>query len=293
MEIQQLRYFARAAELSSFTRAAEACFITQPTLSQQILKLEQELGQPLFERLGRSVKLTEAGKILKERADQILALMEDAAARITDQPDAGRLVIGAIPTIAPYLLPRLIDRFSKMVPKADLEIVEDVTPVLLKKCQSGEVDLAFMALPLEASGLKIKKLFTEKLRLVMKLGHPLAAKACVSLDAAIQEPFLLLHDAHCLAESTISYCRQKNVIPLGTSRLSQLSTIIELVALGQGVTLVPEMAVPRHINNGCAYRQLDGEQPMRTVVLIWNDYRFATKLFTRFVKWAEQELAKK
>ena len=146
MELHQLRYFTAVADLGSFTRAAEKCLVAQPSLSQQIIKLEKELGQPLFERLGRSVRLTAAGKLLKERVDQVLALLDDAQARITDDPDAGKLSIAAIPSIAPYYLPGVLEGFRRAVPGAQLEVVEEVTQVSLRKLAEGEVDLALLAL---------------------------------------------------------------------------------------------------------------------------------------------------
>ena len=125
MEMQQLRYFAKAAELGNFSRAAEACFVSQPSLSQQIIKLEQELGQPLFERLGRKVRLTDAGVLLKERVDQVLALLDDAKARITDDPDSGKLALSAIPSIAPYCLPGVLEAFRREAPQVQARMWKD------------------------------------------------------------------------------------------------------------------------------------------------------------------------
>src|SRR5688500_7354435 len=162
MAIHQLRYFTKVAELGNFTRAAEACFVSQPSLSQQIIKLEQELGQPLFERLGRTVRLTEAGKILKPRADQVLALLDDAKARITDDPAGGRLSIAAIPTVAPYFLPHVLQEFSNEHPRAHLEVIEEVTRDALHRCHAGEVDLALVALPVAGEHLHVEPLFREE-----------------------------------------------------------------------------------------------------------------------------------
>ena len=162
MEIHQLRYFAKVAEIGNFTRAAEACFVSQPSLSQQIAKLEEELGQPLFERLGRGVRLTEAGQKLLGRASQILLLLDEAKAAVADEPDAGRLVVAAIPTIAPYFLPAVLTRFAEECPRARIEVAEETTGRLLEMMAHGDVDLAIMALPLRGENLHVEPLFSEE-----------------------------------------------------------------------------------------------------------------------------------
>ena len=291
MEMQQLRYFAKAAELSNFSRAAEACFVSQPSLSQQIIKLEQELGQPLFERLGRKVRLTAAGVLLKERVDQVLALLDDAKARITDDPDSGKLALSAIPSIAPYCLPGVLEAFRREAPLVQLEVSEDVTQVALRRLSAGEVDLAILALPIQGANLHIEPLFSEELLLVMPAGHALAQKPRVTLSDLQDEPFVLLNDAHCLTHNTLSFCQQKQFQPLITSRISQLTTLQELVALGQGVSLIPHMARRLDHNPARVYRSLSGERPMRTIALVWHKYRFQSRVFRRFVKWLREYCA--
>lgn len=292
MELHQLRYFAKAAELGNFTRAAEASLVSQPSLSQQIIKLEQELGQPLFERLGRSVRLTAAGKLLKERVDQVLALLDDAQARITDDPDAGKLSIAAIPSIAPYYLPGVLEGFRRAVPGAQLEVVEEVTQVSLRKLAEGEVDLAILALPVHGANLHTEPLFTEELLLVLPTGHHLAEKPRLSLGDLREEPFVLLNDSHCLTQSTLSFCQQKKFQPIVTSHISQLTTLQELVTLGQGVSLIPQMARQLDASPTRLYRSLSGDKPTRTIALVWHAYRFQSRLFKRFVDWLKKYKAK-
>ena len=147
MELDQMRYFLRVAERGNFTRAAEDLGISQPALSRSIQKLEEELEQPVFERKTRSVSLTEAGVLLQSRAQQVLAIIEDTKAEITDDGQSGRVRVGAIPTIAPYFLPDLLRQFSSKFPKATLIVQENTTDVLLKSCTQGEIDLAILALP--------------------------------------------------------------------------------------------------------------------------------------------------
>lgn len=285
MELQQLRYFAKAAELSNFSRAAEACFVSQPSLSQQIIKLEHELGQPLFERLGRQVRLTEAGRLLKERADQVFALLEDAKNRITDDPEVGRLVIAAIPSVAPYYLPGVLEAFRRTAPRVQLEVVEDVTQISLRRLHDGDVDLAILALPISGASLHVEPLFTEELLLVLPMSHALAGKNRLTVKDLAEEPFLLLNDSHCLTQNALSFCERKNFQPLITSRISQLATLQELVTLGHGVSLIPQMAREIDTNPTRVYRSLAGEKPTRTIAMVWHKQRFQSRVFQRFVTW--------
>lgn len=285
MEMHQLRYFAKVADLGNVTRAAEACHVSQPSLSQQIAKLERELGQPLFERLGRGVRLTEAGKLFKRYSDQILSLTEDARTRVSDEPDSGRISLAAIPTVAPYYLPGALSRFAKECPKARVEIVEETTGNILRLLAEGDIDLAIVALPIQAEHVHTRTLFTEELLAVLPSRHPLAAKPKVSLKDLVLEPFVVLNEAHCLTGNTMSFCARHSASPLVTARSHQLLTVLELVRLGQGVSLVPAMAVPRGRDEGRVYRPLIGDRPTRTIALAWNRMRYQTQLFKRFVEF--------
>jgi LysR family transcriptional regulator, hydrogen peroxide-inducible genes activator len=283
--MHQLRYFAKVADLGNVTRAAEACHVSQPSLSQQIGKLERELGQPLFERLGRGVRLTEAGKLFKRYSDQILTLTEDARTRVSDDPDSGHITLAAIPTIAPYYLPGVLTRFARECPKARVEIVEETTGNILRLLAEGSVDLAIVALPIQAEHVHTKALFTEELVAVLPSRHPLAARPRLSLRDLVLEPFVVLNEAHCLTASTMSFCARHSASPLVTARSHQLLTVLELVRLGQGVSLVPAMAVPKGRDDGRKYRSLSGDKPSRTVALAWNRMRYQNQLFKRFVEF--------
>jgi LysR family hydrogen peroxide-inducible transcriptional activator len=290
MELSQLRYFAKAAEIGNFTRAAEACFVSQPSLSQQILKLEEEIGQPLFDRVGRSVRLTNAGRLLKEHVDQAIRLLEDAKAQLQDKSDAGRLVVAAIPTIAPYVLPRLVKRFTDMYPRAEIDIVEDVTAGILQRCRQGEIDLAIVALPIPGEALRITPLFKEELLVALHVDHALARKPRITLKDLASEPFILLADAHCLTGNSLSFCHSKGYQPIMTSRVNQLSTVLELVSLGHGVSLVPAMAAECDTSPTRCYRSLSGDKPERTVGLISHEHHFRTRLFQQFTQFVHDQL---
>jgi LysR family hydrogen peroxide-inducible transcriptional activator len=285
MEMHQLRYFAKVADLGNVTRAAEACHVSQPSLSQQISKLERELGQPLFERLGRGVRLTEAGKLFKRYCDQILSLTEDACTRVADTPDSGRLVLAAIPTIAPYFLPAALTGFAKLCPKAHIEIVEDTTANILRLLAEGDADLAVLALPIQAEHVHTKTLFTEELLAVLPSSNPLAKKSKLGLADLVAEPFVVLNEAHCLSRNTMSFCERHAASPVVTAKSHQLLTVLELVRLGQGVSLIPAMAVPKGRDHGREYRSLSGDKPTRTIALAWNRMHYQTQLFKRFVQF--------
>lgn len=281
--MHQLRYFVRAAELGSFTRAAEDCAVSQPSLSQAIGRLETELGRPVFERLGRSIVLTDAGRMLLERARQILTLVEDAKSRIAESGDAGRVRVSAIPTVAPYLLPGLLKAFTKAHPQTVVEVHEEVTETSIKRLLAGEVDLAILALPLAADWLHVEPLLTEELLVAMPPGHPLANKPGLTLKDISGEPFVMLTEAHCLSEQVAGFCRRKRFQPVVTERASQLLTVQELVALGHGVSLIPAMARDLDKSRRRLYRSL-AEPPTRTLALAWRSQRYQPLSVRQFVE---------
>lgn len=281
VELQQLRYFLALARLGNFTRAAEACHVAQPTLSQQIAKLEQEFGVPLFDRLARGAELTAAGQVLRERAEQALGLLDDAKASVSADASAGRLTVAAIPTIAPYFLPKMLLRFAAEYPEVKLEVREETTVDCLAKLTAGEIDLAVLALPVRGDHLNSQTLFTEELLLAVAEGHRLATKPQVRLKDLTDESFVLLHEAHCLSGQAMNFCTRHALAPLITARLHQLGTVLELVRLGQGVSLVPAMAVGIH--PGLVYRSLAGEKPTRIVGAVWSRLRFHGPLLQAFL----------
>jgi LysR family hydrogen peroxide-inducible transcriptional activator len=283
MEVHQLRYFAKVAELGHFTRAAEACGVSQPSLSQAIAKLEADLGQPLFERLGRGVRLTDAGEKFRERANHILRLLDDARASVADAPDAGRVVVAAIPTVAPYLLPRVLTAFAAACPRAEVEVMEETTDRGVARTLAGEADLLVAALPLRHPDLHVEPLLTEELLAVLPAAHPLAAKPRVTLKELAAERFVLLNEAHCLTETALAFCTRRKAAPVVTANMHQLTTVLELVRLGHGVSLVPEMAAATDPSKHRVYRPIAGEKPTRTVAVAWDVRRYHSVVFTRFV----------
>jgi LysR family hydrogen peroxide-inducible transcriptional activator len=185
----------------------------------------------------------------------------------------------------------VLEAFHREAPRVQLEVVEDVTQVVLRRLQDGEVDVALVALPITSPTLHVEPLFTEELQLALPLRHPLASKSRVTIKDLIDEPFLLLNDSHCLTQNTLSYCERRQFQPLVTSRISQLTTLQELVALGQGVSLIPRMAAKIDTNPTRVYRSLSGEKPTRTIALAWHKQRFQSRIFRRFTVWLQQRAA--
>jgi LysR family hydrogen peroxide-inducible transcriptional activator len=282
VDFDQLRYFLCVAQRQNFTRAAEELGISQPALSRSILKLEEELGQPVFERKSRSVSLTEAGTLLQARAQQVLTILEDTKAEITDDGQTGRVRVGAIPTIAPYFLPELLRRFSREYPRSTLIVQENTTENLLKSCSQGEIDLAILALPVAARYLESEALFDEELLLVLPVEHPLVARETIRLSDVEPYPFVLLDEAHCLSDNIVSFCRQRKFQPVAVERTSQLAMVQELVSLAHGISLIPAMARRLDTSNQRVYRSLAGKFPTRTVAVVWNPYRFQSRLIQAF-----------
>lgn len=284
MELHQLRYFAKVAELGHFTKAAEACGVSQPSLSQAIAKLEGEVGKPLFERLGRGVRLTDAGVKLRDRASHIVRLVDEARSTLTTAPDAGRVVVASIPTVAPYLLPKVLTAFAKECPDSELEVIEETTERAVGRTVAGEADLLVAAQPLRHDDLHVEPLLTEELLAVLPAAHPLAIKPRVTLKELSAEKFILLNEAHCLTDTALAFCARRHASPVVTARMHQLTTVLELVRLGQGVSLIPAMAAAADPSKHRVYRPIAGEKPTRTVAVGWSTRRYHSPLFGRFVE---------
>lgn len=272
-QFQALEHFVALARAKNFTRAGRELNLSQSALSRSIQKLEDQLGQPLFERKPREVILTDLGTLLLERAKALLQLAEDTFAEVSEAGGLRRVRLGAIPTIAPYFLPRLLGEFAEN--HADIAVVvqEDTTDRLIANCCHGDIDLAIVALPLAAKDLQSEPLFTEEMMLVLPLGHPLAAQETVKIEAVNHYPFVMLSEAHCLADNIVSFCRRQSVQPVTVERTSQLATVQELVALDHGISMVPNMARQIDVSERRIYRSFSGEKPTRTVAMMWNPYR--------------------
>lgn len=286
MELHQLRYFVAVADLNSFTRAAEKCLVSQPSLSQQIIKLEREIGQPLFDRLGRTVRLTEAGDAMYVHATKILRSVNEIHDRViaATSPTSGRITIGAIPTIAPYLLPPLLKGFSRRFSDATIAVQEGLTQLTEQRCAEGMIDVGIIATPPTIEALHSEALFSEELLLALPTNHRAAKKRRVSFEDIAEEPFVLMSELHCLGEQTIGFCRNQGCTPIIRCQGVQLLTIQKLVALGMGISLVPAMAVEKERDQRCVYRTLSGASPSRTIQMIWHKDRYQSHVMRAFLK---------
>ncbi|WP_442511969.1 LysR family transcriptional regulator [Novipirellula sp. SH528] len=288
MEFDQLTHFLKIAQTANITRAAEELGLSQPAVSRSLQRLEEEIGQPLFERQSRKMVLTDAGELLVSRARQIMSIIDDTLSEITDDGQSGRIRLGAIPTIAPYFLPGLLHQFASVFPKARLLVQEEPTQSLLQRLTQGELDLAILALPIPAKYLEIDNLFEEELHLVMPAGHPLSQKKQIRLADIQTLPFVLLDEAHCLSNNIVSFCQQRAFQPVSMEKTSQLTMVQELVSLGHGISMVPAMARAIDKSKRRLYRSLASPKPMRTIAAVWNPYRFQSRLLQEFRKAIHQ-----
>ncbi len=272
LTLKQLRYFEAVARIGHFGRAAEACAISQPALSMQIRELEAHLGQTLIERLPSGLRLTRVGQEVGERAAQILAQVSDLAeyARMRAAPLSGVLSLGIIPTVAPYVLPALLARLRRDFPALQLKIRESQTDNLLRGLAAGSLDLLLLALPIKAAGLKILPLFEDRFLLAAP-DHFVPPPGPHRLPEILQAaPILLLEEGHCLRDQALSFCALRDVETVERFGASNLTTILQMVASGMGVTLLPEMAVAVEMRNqGVQIRRLAAPEPSRTIALAW------------------------
>jgi len=265
MELHQLRYFCAVAEAGSFSRAAEQSHVSQPSLSQQIMKLEDELGARLFDRLGRSVRLTETGQTFLPRARAVLRELEAARGDVVEQKDSigGSVTIGVIPTVAPYFLPQRLTRFSRKYPQVRLTVVEEITPALLDLLRASKVDLAILALPIRGHEFETFPLLTERLFAALPRGHKLATRRTLSLKDLRSQPFLLLRDGHCFRDTAVAACDRARLHPQIIFESGQFSSLLSMVGAGMGVSIVPEMAVDK--KSRCRFVRIDDPAAARTI----------------------------
>jgi LysR family hydrogen peroxide-inducible transcriptional activator len=295
MELHQLRYFVAVAEAGNFGRAAVRCRVSQPSLSQQIIKLEARLGRKLFDRLGRRIALTDAGLALLPRAKAILAEVLEAEREVLGDVEAGRgrLALGAIPTIAPYLLPDVIRRFLDANPEADLTVREDVTDELIEGLASAELDLALMSLPLDDPRIAHEELMVEPLLVVAPAGDPIARSKAVELKDLEDRPAVVLHELHCLSSQVQSFCQAHHLNFRIVCRTTQLATVQSLVALGLGLSIVPRMAADADESDRRVYRPIARGKARRAIIAAWHPGRHRPRLAERFLEGLREECIKR
>lgn len=284
MELSQLRYVLAVAETGNFTRAAIRSNIAQPSLSQQIIKLEKELGHKLFHRLGRKAVLTEAGTAFLVRARRILFEVEDASKQLGDSPSfERRITVGAIPTLAPYLLPRLIERCRKRNPNLQVNIREDFKTTLIAEMLEGKLDLALVSLPIEEASINVEVLWKEKLILVVARGHPLSLKAQVTAADLAEETFILLGSSSSLAAQVRRFCGDHHFEPRIGSRCAQVATVKALVGINAGISILPAGVQAPEDREALVYVALADAEPIREIAVLKHMQRYQSRGAEQFL----------
>ena len=273
MNLRDLKYLLALADHRHFGRAAEACFVSQPTLSTQIRKLEDELGVALVERAPRKVMLTAAGQDVVQRARRIVAEVEQMkeSARRSQDPGSGTLRLGVFPTLGPYLLPHVVPGLRERFPELELLLVEEKSDALLQRLREGKLDAILLALPLHDDQLHAEPLFEERFVFAAPKQHPLAGNDVLSMAQLSDETLLLLEDGHCLREQALDVCRLSGAQEKSGFRATSLETLRQMVAAGVGVTLLPALSVHEPIAQSPNIRLVPFRDPppSRQIALVW------------------------
>jgi LysR family hydrogen peroxide-inducible transcriptional activator len=270
--LRQLRYFDTLVRLRHFGLAAEHCAVTQPALSTQIQDLERKLGIELVERRYKNIQLTPAGEEIARRAARILAEVGDLAdfARSRGEPLSGVLRLGVIPSIAPYMLPPLLPVLRERYPSLDLHIRETQTQTLIGELTAGGLDLLLLALPVEQPDIETQALFEDRFLLAMPPGRALKGPIRITPELVKNDRLLLLEEGHCLRDQALDFCQMRHADNIDTFGASSLSTIVQLVAGGMGLTLLPEMCLATETTNrNIALFRFAQPEPSRLIGLAW------------------------
>ena len=273
IKLKDLRYLVAVADTRHFGRAAERCFVSQPTLSAQLKKLEQSLGVQLIERQPNNVGLTEAGEQIVERARRILEACTEVTtlARSHRDPLAGALRVAFLPTIGPYLLPHIARPLQRALPRLELHLHEYQTAPMLARLRAGELDLGILALPVDLEGLEARELYNEPFKVLVPERHALSRRERVQMSELEGESLLLLEEGHCLRDQALEVCSRVGVRESEDFRATSLETLRQMVAAGLGITLLPELAVDAGFGSqrGLAVRRFAKPAPARRVGAVW------------------------
>jgi len=284
MNLRALQYFVKLAELKHFSKAANACFVSQPTLSTQIKKLEEELGVQLVERSPKQIMLTPVGEEIAERAQLVLSDIEQirTLARRSGNPADGVLRLGLFPTLAPYYLPHVVPSLRKRFPNLRLQLAEEKTNDILRMLRQGELDAALLALPINHEGLKMEVLFEEPFVLALPGNHPLAERNLVTMNDLKGAELLLLEEGHCLRDHALEVCTLAHAHERVDFHATSMETLRQMVAADVGITLMPLLAVkpPIAATVNVVIRSFRKPAPSRTIALVWR----STSAISTFLK---------
>ena len=285
MNLRDLEYLVALAESRHFGRAAEACYVSQPTLSTQVRKLETELGVALVERTTRQVLLTAAGHEIVARAKTVVAGADEirSIARRHTDPRSGSLRLGSIPTLAPYLLPHVVPALHDALPRLELLLTEDKTHVLVQALEAGTLDAAILATPAPDASYHSEPLFAEEFVLAAPDDHPLLSRSGPLHTTDLgDEPLLLLADGHCMRDQALDVCHAAGASERAGFRATSLETLRLMVAAGVGITLLPALAVqpPVAPTPGLTVRQFAEPRPYRQICLVWRSSSVVADVLT-------------
>ncbi|MEJ0099111.1 MAG: LysR substrate-binding domain-containing protein [Pseudomonadota bacterium] len=273
LKLKDLRYLVAVADTRHFGHAAARCFVSQPTLSAQLKKLEDYLGVQLVERHPRRIALTEAGVQVVARARRIIEAGDEivSIAELQRDPLAGRLRVALLPTIGPYLLPLIAPRLRKKLPRLELMLYEYQTGPMLEHLQAGDIDLGILALPVHTEGLAERKLFDEPFVVALPEKNPLASRRSLRVADLNGETLLLLEDGHCLRDQALDVCARSQVHEKQDFRATSLETLRQMVASGSGITLLPQLAASGAYGNarGMVTVPFAKPEPVRHVGALW------------------------
>ncbi|MCF6767338.1 LysR substrate-binding domain-containing protein [Thiotrichales bacterium 19S11-10] len=273
MNIRHLEYIIAVSEHKSFIKAAEACYVSQPALSMQIKKLEDQLGVIIFERQHKQVLVTDAGKIILEKSKEIIQSVNDLTllAKSLNEPLSGILKMGLFPTISQYILPDLLSLMQKKLPNLKLHPIEEKTPQIEAMLQSGQIDCAILAAPIDTKLFHFVSLFKDALYVALPKGHRLAKEKRISIDQLVEEPLLLLEDGHCLRTQTLAFCAQSDY-PLNLERsATSLESLRHMVIASLGITVIPEIAIrfAPYQSKDIIYVPFEKPEPYREIGLVF------------------------
>lgn len=288
MNIRDLQYFLAIAELKHFGRAAEHCCVSQPTLSGQIKKLEEQLGIKLFERTNRCVMLTECGQQIATSARRVISEVDSIhqIARSYHSPFSGKFRLGAFPTLSTYVFPAIVPAIKIEMPDLRLILIEDKTAALIQKLRDGEIDAALLALPVDDSFLASRKLFDDAFYLAVPTGHPLTQYKVIEQDMLEHHRLLLLEEGHCLRDQSLEVCHLHGLQEDLDLRATGLETLRQMVKAGTGITFIPKVAIDRSDSDqgqGIVYIPFATPAPMRTIGLVWRKTTVREKVIVKTI----------
>lgn len=277
MNLRDLQYLIAVADLRNFSQAAEACHVSQPTLSNQIRKLEETLGVVLFERTNKRVMATDTGEQIVALARKVMREVDEMydVANSSHDPLAGKFRLGAFPTLSTYIFPTLVPQITAAMPQLKLVLVEDKTQALIEKLKRGELDAALLALPVADEQLHVETLFNDEFYLAVNPKHPLANQASVKQEQLAEHQLLLLEEGHCLRDQALEVCHLHGISEEQDFRATSLETLRQMVKAGTGITFMPNIACHSD-DSGIKYVPFTQPAPYRTIALVWR--RTSTRL---------------